>query len=230
MLPYFINSIFGAEIKSHVGHTWLTWSEQSMIFSGPWFGELQHNCDVSDRVWWVLLCVHYMLSCSGKSLVVWRHSMLGREQLNAQQDAFWLNYKRFFWSDRIPEAVKTLVSDWWVQETSISPNWKDVVRRRIGVKDFVHHPTHYLQTLEVRIYTLCTSFQFMSTWFGLNLEVWPFGIYFDFNIAYAFVYTNSWVLAALHHPKYLLLQVLNAYFYFQKDSINLSAYMCFYKD
>jgi hypothetical protein len=63
--------------------------------------------------------------------------MLGRVQLNTQQDAFWLNYKRALQSDRISEAVKTLVSDWWVQETSISPNWKDVVQRRIGVKDFV---------------------------------------------------------------------------------------------
>lgn len=73
--------------------------------------------------------------------------MLGRVQLNAQQDAFWLNYKRALRSGRISEPVKTLVSDWWVQETSISPNWKDVVRRRIGVKDFVHHPTQCLQML-----------------------------------------------------------------------------------
>jgi hypothetical protein len=31
--------------------------------------------------------------------------MLGCVQLNAQQDAFWLNYKRALRSDRISEAV-----------------------------------------------------------------------------------------------------------------------------
>jgi len=63
-----------------------------------------------------------------------------------------VDYKRAQRSATLSETMKKLMIDWWVQETSISPNRKDVVRRRVGVKNFEIHPKHYLQISQVRTY------------------------------------------------------------------------------
>jgi hypothetical protein len=37
------------------------------------------------------------------------------------------------------------VMEWWTMETTISPNRKNVYKKRIGVKKTMEHPTHFLQ-------------------------------------------------------------------------------------
>jgi len=54
-------------------------------------------------------------------------TVLRRAQLDTMNDVFWLNYKRIPRFDTLSEVAKKLVIDWWVQETSISPNPKDVI-------------------------------------------------------------------------------------------------------
>jgi len=66
-------------------------------------------------------------------------------------DAFWPNYKKVQRFNTLLEVVKKLMINWWVQETSISPNHKDVVWR-VGIKNFEIHLKHYLQTSQVKTY------------------------------------------------------------------------------
>jgi DNA polymerase sigma len=47
--------------------------------------------------------------------------------------------------DVLNEQDSDLVKKWWDIASTISPNTKDVKRRRIFVKTFEQHPTHYLQ-------------------------------------------------------------------------------------
>lgn len=51
--------------------------------------------------------------------------------------------------------VKATVIAWWSNETKVSPNKKDVVRHRIGRKEWLPpHPTHYLCESQVYNYLL----------------------------------------------------------------------------
>jgi hypothetical protein len=58
--------------------------------------------------------------------------------------------------------VWSLMTRWWENETTISPNIKDVVRRCTIVKLYETHHTHYLQMSQV------TSTIF--TFFGYKIE------------------------------------------------------------
>lgn len=40
--------------------------------------------------------------------------------------------------------TKALVNLWWTSETRVSPNKKDVTRKRLGPKTYEVHPTHFL--------------------------------------------------------------------------------------
>ena len=46
--------------------------------------------------------------------------------------------------------TKVLVNLWWTSETRVSPNKKDVTRKRLGPKIYEHHPTHFLLESLVR--------------------------------------------------------------------------------
>jgi hypothetical protein len=43
------------------------------------------------------------------------------------------------------EREWNLISKWWETATTIFPNHKDEKRKRLGVKSWEMHPTHYLQ-------------------------------------------------------------------------------------
>jgi len=47
--------------------------------------------------------------------------------------------------DTLNEEKKSLILNWWETTTTISPNTKDVKRRRIVVNTIENPPTHYLQ-------------------------------------------------------------------------------------
>lgn len=46
--------------------------------------------------------------------------------------------------------TKALVNLWWTSETRVSPNKKDVTRKRLGPKMYEQHPTHFLLESQVR--------------------------------------------------------------------------------
>lgn len=82
-----------------------------------------------------------------------KRAMHRRVLLDTKQDAFWLRYRSGGRTDSLTETVKEIVRRWWFSETTVSPNRKDIVRHRIGVKNYDEHPTHYLQVSEVLHYT-----------------------------------------------------------------------------
>lgn len=51
----------------------------------------------------------------------------------------------------LTEYVKEQVHLWWNQNTRVSPNKKDVTRKRIGPKEYVEHATQYLVDTQVCI-------------------------------------------------------------------------------
>jgi len=52
-------------------------------------------------------------------------------------------------SYKLGEDVVDVVTQWWASQTTISPNRKDVVRRRITRMVYKSHPTHYLMETQV---------------------------------------------------------------------------------
>ena len=86
-----------------------------------------------------------------------KRGMQRRLLLDTQQNAFWLKYRSTCRSDALPVSATMVVIEWWTSETIVSPNRKDIVRHRIGLKQYAEHPTHYLQVSEVRCYILGNS-------------------------------------------------------------------------
>jgi hypothetical protein len=50
----------------------------------------------------------------------------------------------------VGEAVKEVVIMWWIQETRVSPNRKQVARRRIVAGVYNEKPLHFLMEPQVR--------------------------------------------------------------------------------
>lgn len=78
-----------------------------------------------------------------------KRGMDRRLLLDTQQNAFWLSSKSPHRSDALPDSVIEVIIEWWTSETTVSPNRKDIVRHRTGVKQYEEHPMHYLQVSEV---------------------------------------------------------------------------------
>jgi hypothetical protein len=74
-----------------------------------------------------------------------------RALLDTQNDVFWLQDKREKHANALFESSKNLMINWWIIETIISPNHKDVVRKRTRVKMYESHATHCLQNFQVHI-------------------------------------------------------------------------------
>jgi hypothetical protein len=49
----------------------------------------------------------------------------------------------------IPSEVQSIVILWWTQETRVSPNRKDIRRKRLGRRSYDEHPTHLLLETQV---------------------------------------------------------------------------------
>ncbi len=49
--------------------------------------------------------------------------------------------------------------NWWNRKIIISPNHKDVVRKRIGVKFYESHAIHYLQVSKIFVFFIFWGFQ-----------------------------------------------------------------------
>ena len=48
--------------------------------------------------------------------------------------------------------MRTLIEDYWKNNTRPSPNQKDVVRRRIGSRNREPHPKHFLDTTQTQFF------------------------------------------------------------------------------
>ena len=50
----------------------------------------------------------------------------------------------------ISEALKSLIKDFWTNNTCVSPNQRDVVRRRIGSQNRDPHEKHFLDSTQTQ--------------------------------------------------------------------------------
>lgn len=73
-----------------------------------------------------------------------------RIQLDLQLDAFWINNKRTRVRS-ISMVMRETIVEWWTTESTVSPNRKDIARKRVGVRTYEEHPTHYLQVSQVSL-------------------------------------------------------------------------------
>ena len=79
-----------------------------------------------------------------------KSGLMRRIALDARTDmALWAVCGRTKRVDALAPDVTNLVADYWTGNTRISPNRKDVVRKRIGAKQWIDHPTHHLQESQV---------------------------------------------------------------------------------
>ena len=51
--------------------------------------------------------------------------------------------------DVLSTATKNAAVSWWISETRMSPNRKEVVRKRIGLGKYEEKPTQYLLETQV---------------------------------------------------------------------------------
>jgi hypothetical protein len=89
--------------------------------------------------------------------------------LDGGQDAFWLQYKQKIRSDSLAEPVKAMVKEWWANETTVFPNRKDIVSFHEGCRDWVSHPTHFLQCSQVQLPINCSAPIFLW-WYGCFVD------------------------------------------------------------
>ena len=85
----------------------------------------------------------------GASRYLVRKAFQRRAEVDETGENLWAGGDRKRRSDCLSAEDRSAVSGWWETETTVSPNKKDVKRRRIGVKDYETHATHYLQVLQV---------------------------------------------------------------------------------
>jgi hypothetical protein len=81
-----------------------------------------------------------------------------REEGSSSQWALLSCRKR---ADQLDEVTKDLVTQWWHQETHVSPIQKQVVNKRIGPNQREQHAMHYLlesQVSSTEMTMLCISF------------------------------------------------------------------------
>lgn len=75
-----------------------------------------------------------------------------RRALQESGSSVWVASRRRQRSDVLSEATVQAVLLWWDSETRVSPNKKDVVKKRHpGIQDVEVHATHYLLESQVRI-------------------------------------------------------------------------------
>ena len=72
-----------------------------------------------------------------------------RAEVDETGENLWAGGNRKRRSDALTTEETGAICTWWETETTVSPNKKDVKRRRIGVKECETHATHYLQVSQV---------------------------------------------------------------------------------
>ena len=65
----------------------------------------------------------------------------------------WTFSGRLLWKDKeISEALKSLIKDFWKNNTRVSPNQRDVVRRRTGSQNHNPHTKHFLDSTQIQFF------------------------------------------------------------------------------
>ena len=96
----------------------------------------------------------------GASRYLVRKAFQRRAQVDETGENLWAGGERKRRSDALTPEVRGAVCSWWETETTVSPNKKDVKRRRISAKEHDTHATHYLQVSQVQFSHALKSLRF----------------------------------------------------------------------
>ena len=98
--------------------------------------------------------------------------MLRHERLeDPTKKELWEFSDRLPWKDKeISEALKSSIEDFWKNNTRVSLNQRDVVRRRIGRKNCDPHAKHFLDS---------TQTQSFAKFIGMYAQIWISQIFFE---------------------------------------------------
>lgn len=88
----------------------------------------------------------------GASRYLVRKAFQRRAEVDETGENLWAGGDRKRRSDALTAEETSAVCSWWETETTVSPNKRDVKRRRVGVKEHETHATHYLQVSQVSDY------------------------------------------------------------------------------
>ena len=93
-----------------------------------------------------------------------RRAMLRRERLeDPTKNELWTFSGRLPRKDKeISEALKSLIGDFWKNKAHVSPNKRDVVRRRISSQNRDPHAKHFLDS---------TQKQFFAKFIGIYPQI-----------------------------------------------------------
>ena len=86
----------------------------------------------------------------GASRYLVRKAYKRRAQVDETGENLWAGGDRKRRSDALSVQAHDSVCTWWETETTVSPNKKDIKRRRTGPKEHETHATHYLQVSQVQ--------------------------------------------------------------------------------
>ena len=80
------------------------------------------------------------------------------------KNELWTFSNRLPWKDKeISESLKSLIEYFWTNNTCVSPNQRDVVRRRIGSQNREPHAKYFLDS---------TQTQFFAQFIGMYSQIW----------------------------------------------------------
>ena len=102
----------------------------------------------------------------GASRYLVRKAFHRRAEVDESGENLWAGGDRKRRRDALSAEDQSTVCGWWETETTVSPNKKDVKRRRIGVKEHETHATHYLQTSQVPYLTDLYLLDYMFQIYG----------------------------------------------------------------
>ena len=79
-----------------------------------------------------------------------RRAMLRRERLeDPTKNELWTFSSRLLRKDKeISEVLKSLIKYFWENDTCVSPNQRDIVRRSIGSQNHDLHAKHFLDSTQ----------------------------------------------------------------------------------
>ena len=66
--------------------------------------------------------------------------------------ACWAIICRQPYKDRLGENVKAMIHEYWVANSRVSPNARDVIRRRISRNQYESHPKHILEMTQIELF------------------------------------------------------------------------------
>ena len=80
--------------------------------------------------------------------------MLRHERLeDPTKNELWTFSGRLLRKDKeISEALKSLIEDFWTNNTHVPPNQTDVVRRRIGSRNCNPHAKHFSDSTQIQFF------------------------------------------------------------------------------